>query len=124
MGRVSRPKIADTDGLAAVRAAATGDPARPVLALACRYLLQELGERYPGHAVEVRVPPFGAVQCIPGPRHTRGTPPNVIEMAPTVWIELATGRTGWDQAAAAGLVRASGVRASLEGFVPLVRPGR
>jgi len=72
----------------------------------------------------VRVPPFAAVQCVPGPRHTRGTPPNVIETDPLTWIALATGRTAWTQAVAAGAVQASGPRADLSGYLPLAGYGR
>ncbi len=69
--------------------------------------------------MEVRVPPFGAVQCIPGPRHTRGTPPNVVEMNAATFLALATGRIPWAQALSAGDVHASGQRANLEGLLPL-----
>jgi hypothetical protein len=86
-----------------------------------RYLLQLLAERAPGNTVEVRVPPFGAVQCIPGPRHTRGTPPNVIETDAKTWLALAIGERSWDTALAAGAVQASGSRADLTGLVPVFR---
>ena len=62
------------------------------LALVVRALLAVLAERHPGNAVEVRVPPFGVVQCIEGPRHTRGTPPNVVETSALTWVRLAAGR--------------------------------
>ena len=75
----------------------------------------------PGHSVEVRVPPFAAVQCIAGPRHTRGTPPNVIETDPRTWLELATGRLTWTDAVAAARVTASGARADLSALLPVVR---
>lgn len=111
------------DALAAVTAAtAAGQkPPRPAHATAVRYLLQLLAEKAPGNSVEVRVPPFGAAQVIQGPRHTRGTPPNVVEMDPQTWIELATGALTWGEAASAGRVHASGVRADLSGVLP-VRP--
>ncbi|MCC2028689.1 hypothetical protein KEC56_04000 [Microbacterium sp. YMB-B2] len=104
-----------------VRAAtASGEkPARTVLATAVRYLLQLLDEKAPGNSVEVRVPPFGAVQVVQGPRHTRGTPPNVIETDALTWIALATGEELWADAVAAGRVQASGTRAGLEGLLPL-----
>jgi hypothetical protein len=86
---------------------------------AVRFLLEELAVRAPGRSVEVRVPPYGAVQCVEGPRHTRGTPPNVVEIDPMTWVSLATGRTSWDAAVAEGLVRASGERADLSGHLPL-----
>ena len=84
--------------LEAVRAAdaASARPSRTDHATAVRYLLQLLAEKAPGNSVEVRVPPFGAVQVIEGPRHTRGTPPNVVETDPDTWIALATGARGVD----------------------------
>ena len=89
---------------------------------AVRYTLEELGARAPGRSVEVRVPPFGAVQCIEGPRHTRGTPPNVVESDADTWLRLATGDVAWDDALAGGRLRVSGIRAHLEALLPLVRP--
>nr|WP_218844747.1 sterol carrier family protein [Microbacterium pseudoresistens] len=101
-------------------ARATGDkPARTELATAVRYLLQLLDEKAPGGTVEVRVPPFGAVQVVQGPRHTRGTPPNVVEMDAATWIAVATGIEAWADAAASGRIRASGTRADLDGLLPL-----
>ena len=91
----------------------------PVFVMAVRYLLEELAEVAPGNSVEVRVPPLGATQCIEGPRHTRGTPPNVVEISPKVWFDLALGDLTWDQALAEHKVSASGVRASLAGVLPL-----
>jgi hypothetical protein len=73
--------------------------------------------------VEVRVPPYGAVQCVEGPRHTRGTPPNVVETDASTWLELVTGRQDWDHAESAGAVRASGQRAVLSAHLPLFRGG-
>ena len=107
--------------LAAVRTtAASGEkPTRTVLATAVRYLLQLLDEKAPGSSVEVRVPPFGAVQVVQGPRHTRGTPPNVTEMDAATWIALATGEEAWADAVAAGRVQASGTRADLSDLLPL-----
>ncbi len=95
---------------------------RETLALAVRYLLQCLAEAAPGRSVEVRVPPFGAVQAVEGPRHTRGTPPNVVEMDATTWVALATGSLGWADARAAARVTASGSRADLTAVLPVVRP--
>jgi hypothetical protein len=74
-------------------------PPRPVLAAAVRSSLRTLEHTAPGHAVEVRVPPFAAVQCVEGPRHTRGTPPNVVETDPATWLALALGLLDWDTAA-------------------------
>jgi len=119
---VARARIPDGEGDQAVAAAISGDVDRAVTATAVRYLLQLLGERYPGGAVEVRVPPFGAVQCIGGLKHTRGTPPNVVEMRPEVWLHVATGSRGWTDAMEAGAVQASGSRADLSGRLPIWRP--
>lgn len=86
---------------------------------AVRFTLEELAEVAPGNSVEVRVPPDGAVQAVEGPRHTRGTPPNVVETDPQTWLELATGALTWDDAVAAARVRASGERADLAAWLPL-----
>ena len=96
---------------------------RPVLATAVRYLLEELADRSPGNAVEVRVPPLGVTQCVPGPRHTRGTPPNVVETDPATWLALATGALRWHDAIGAGRVIASGLRTDLSPWLPLVDDG-
>jgi len=95
-------------------------PVRETLRAAVTFLLGALADRAPGKAVEVRVPPYAAVQCIEGPRHTRGTPPNVVETDPVTWITLAAGRATWAQAVAAGKVRASGPRADLSAWLPLL----
>lgn len=92
---------------------------RAVRATAVRFTLEELGARAPGRSVEVRVPPFGAVQCVQGPTHTRGTPPNVVEADAQTWLRLATGGEGWSEALAAGRLRVSGTRAHLDGLLPL-----
>lgn len=92
---------------------------RPVLATAVRYCLEELAHRNPGRSVEVRVPPFGVVQCIQGPRHTRGVPPNVVETDAATWLALATGEVSWAEAVASGAVVASGERADLGDRLPL-----
>jgi|SRR3989440_2416278 len=96
------------------------EPARHELRDAVRALLSELAVRAPGRSVEVRVPPYGAIQCVAGPRHTRGTPPNVVETDPVTWVELATGRLGWEQAQRSGRVVASGVRTDLSAYLPLL----
>ncbi len=93
---------------------------RATLATAVRFLLQELGERAPGRSVEVRVPPFGAVQCIEGTSHRRGTPPAVIEMDAETWILLGAGELLWADALKGGRVQASGERADLSGLLPLM----
>lgn len=73
-------------------------PGRAELAKAVRLSARMLAEEAPGHSVELRVPPFVAVQCIEGPRHTRGTPPNVVEMTPRTWLRIAAGLVGFDEA--------------------------
>ncbi|MFF2496452.1 sterol carrier family protein [Agromyces sp. NPDC058064] len=126
---MARARIGDDIGqaaLATVRAVTAdgGDAAasvdRSTLALAVRYSLQLLAERAPGGTLEVRVPPFAAVQCVEGPKHTRGTPPNVIETDASTWLALATGRLSWADARASGRVHASGQRAELDGLLPVV----
>lgn len=87
------------------------EPSRRDLATAVRVSLRALAQAAPGHAVEVRVPPFAAVQCLAGGVHTRGTPPHVVEADARHWLELATGLMTWDAALATGSVRASGHRA-------------
>ena len=104
--------------LEAWRADPTATP-RATLATAVRFTLEELAQRAPGRSVEVRVPPYGAVQCVEGPRHTRGTPPNVVETDAATWLELVTGRQAWGEAEGAGAVRASGQRAVLSSHLPL-----
>ncbi|WP_395245343.1 sterol carrier family protein [Agromyces sp. MMS24-K17] len=124
MARARIDDLAGRDAVATWTAAqAAGGTAvdRNTLALAVRYTLQVLAEVAPGGTVEVRVPPFGAVQCIEGPRHTRGTPPNVIETDAPTWLGLATGSTTWEDARAAGKVHASGQRADLGNWLPIVR---
>lgn len=96
------------------------EPPRSALRAAVRYLLFTLEGAAPGRSVEVRVPPVAAVQCVPGPRHTRGTPPNVVETDPVTWFRLATGRLAWEEAVKSGSVRASGARADLSAYLPLV----
>ncbi len=112
-------KISTAEGRDALDAVSAGEPSRSELATAVRYLLQLLAEKAPGNSVEVRVPPFGAVQAVEGPRHTRGTPPNVIEMDAATWIAVATGRSSWADAVDTGAIRASGTRADLVGLLPL-----
>ena len=92
---------------------------RETVATAVRYTLEELAVRHPGRSVEVRVPPFGAVQCIEGPSHKRGTPPNVLETDARTWLSLATGVLHWSRALDSGAVRASGQRADLSAQLPL-----
>jgi uncharacterized protein (TIGR03083 family) len=93
---------------------------RQALAACTRLLADALAVKAPGASTEVRVPPYAVVQCIEGPRHTRGTPPNVVETDPLTWIRLATGRTEWHAALADAKVGASGERADLSGLLPLM----
>ena len=95
------------------------DPRGPD-SVAARYLLYTLAARHPGRVLEVRIPPVAAVQCLPGPVHTRGTPPNVVETDPVTWIRLASGRLHWAAAVRSGAVHASGPRADLEAYLPLL----
>ncbi len=101
-------------------AADASDPDATATATAVRFLLQELGDRAPGRSVEVRVPPFGAAQCMEGTSHRRGTPPAVIETDARTWISLCLGTVTWADAVAQGRVQASGERADLSLVVPLV----
>ena len=120
----ARRRISPTDGKAALAVClALGEGApRAVVATAVRYLLEELAARHPGRSVEVRVPPFGAVQCIEGPVHRRGTPPNTIETDAATWLALATGSLTWEAAVDSGDVRHSGIRADLRAFLPVAPP--
>lgn len=109
--------LADALVEAVLRAYDSGEPTRGAARLAVKLLLDRLVGEAPGRSVEVRVPPYAAVQCVAGPRHTRGTPPNVVETDPRTWILLATGRVQWS--AAVERVRASGSRADLSAYLPL-----
>jgi len=91
----------------------------PKILEAVKESLALLTERAPGRAIEVRIPPYAAVQCGDGPTHTRGTPPNVIEMNAETWLALASGERSWADAMSAGLINASGVRADLTELLPL-----
>jgi uncharacterized protein (TIGR03083 family) len=93
---------------------------RQALATATRLLADALAARAPGGSTEVRIPPYAVVQCVEGPRHTRGTPPNVVETDPLTWLRLATGRLAWADALEAAKVSASGERADLSGLLPLM----
>lgn len=95
------------------------EPDRADLRLLTKHFLAVLESRAPGRSVEVRVPPYAAVQVIPGVRHTRGTPPAVVEMDAATWIALATGSLSWADAETSGRVRASGERADLTPHLPL-----
>lgn len=92
---------------------------RVALRVAVAELAHRLAERAPGRSVELRVPPYAAVQAVEGPRHTRGTPPNVVETDPLTWLRLATGRLSWADAVHSGRLTASGERADLSSYLPL-----
>ncbi|MEY3859292.1 MAG: hypothetical protein RL568_722 [Actinomycetota bacterium] len=91
----------------------------PIVLEQVKTTLNALTVKAPGRAIEVRVPPYAAVQCGEGPTHTRGTPPNTIEMDAQTWLALASGELSWDQAVDSGAVLASGLRADLAQFLPL-----
>ncbi|WP_046471786.1 sterol carrier family protein [Allosalinactinospora lopnorensis] len=116
-----RPAAVLTECAAAVLRAREqgGTPERSAVRAVVRGSLIELAERVPGHSVEVRVPPFGAVQVVEGPRHTRGTPPGVVQTDPLTWIALAAGRESWEHAVADGIVSATGERTDLSPHLPL-----
>ena len=127
---LGRPEWAGPVSVEALEAACVGsvldaidlgqNPERDAARLAVVYLLGLLERKAPGRAVEVRIPPFAAIQCVEGPRHTRGTPPNVVETDAVTWVLLATGRLAWaDAVADAGRVRASGPRADISGYLPV-----
>lgn len=93
------------------------DPAD--LRMLTKHFLALLVARAPGGAVEVRVPPYAVVQCLGGTRHTRGTPPAVVEMDAPTWVALASGRLTWVDAVAGSSVSASGERSDLGTLLPL-----
>jgi len=118
-------RIKPLDGIAAVRAV-LADPAKrlvsdPEFKVAVRYLLEELSVLRPGRSVEVRVPPLGAVQCVEGLTHRRGTPPNTVELAPLDWFALAVGENSWEELGAQGKIRASGTRSDISDALPIWR---
>ncbi|MFC4335126.1 sterol carrier family protein [Salininema proteolyticum] len=109
-----------TDPTELVMAAAETPGDRTLAKDAVRAALKILAAKAPGHSVEVRVPPYGAVQAVEGPRHRRGTPPNVIEATPEAFLALATGKITFSDAVASGSVQASGPRADLTDHLPLI----
>src|SRR4029077_8841992 len=117
-----RPDPRGPDRVAAVLRALDGggSPEPEDQRAAARYLLYTLAARHPGRVLEVRIPPVAAVQCLPGPVHTRGTPPNVVETGPLTLIRLPAGRLDWTDAVRSGAVHASGPRADLAAYLPLV----
>jgi hypothetical protein len=118
--RPADPEVV-ADALARV---AAGEPARADLRVLTKHFLALLEERAPGRSVEVRVPPYAAVQVVEGVRHTRGTPPAVVETDAATWIGLATGELAWSAALEAGRVAASGERTDLSPYLPLDAPDR
>ena len=122
---MSRRQIADEEGTRAVSAwrADPGAFTAEDEALAVRYLLQLLRSRVPGKAVELRVPPYAAVQIVEGTSHTRGTPPAVVEIEATAWLELCSGVRSWDELVNLGRVNASGERSYLAALFPLPELG-
>lgn len=109
-----------TASYAEVRDALAASPRTPdQTRLLVKHFLAVLAERSPGASVEVRVPPYAAAQVIPGVRHTRGTPPAVVETDPETWIALATGELSWRDAVETARVSASGERTDLAPYLPL-----
>jgi hypothetical protein len=112
----ARLRPADADEVAAALARERGPEERRLLV---KHYLAVLTVRAPGRSVEIRVPPYAAAQAIPGVRHTRGTPPAVVELDADTWIALATGELSWEAAMRDGRVLASGERADLAPYLPL-----
>ena len=118
-------RIKPLDGIAAVRAV-LADSSKRVnsdedFKAAVRYLLEELSFLRPGRSVEVRVPPLGAVQCVEGLTHRRGTPPNTVELNSTDWFALAVGEVTLDELATSGRVPLSGTRSDISDVFPIWR---
>ncbi len=119
---MARRRISHQDGISAIeRYLVSADESD--LTTSVRYLLEELAEVAPGNSLEVRVSPYGATQCIEGPRHSRGTPSNVVEIEPEMWVNLALGKVSWAEAVSQGKVAASGTRADLSEVLPLTIKG-
>lgn len=118
-------RIKPIDGIAAVRAVLSDSSKRvnsdEDFKTAVRYLLEELSFLRPGRSVEVRVPPLGAVQCIEGLAHKRGTPPNTVELNASDWFALAIGEATWDSLVASGRILASGTRSDISEVFPIWR---
>ncbi len=118
-------RIKPLDGIAAVRAVLADSSKRETsnedFKMAVRYLLEELSFLRPGRSVEVRVPPLGAVQCVEGLTHRRGTPPNTIELNSADWFALAVGEVTWDSLVASGRILVSGTRADISEALPIWR---
>lgn len=117
-----RKPVTQNEFIEAIRRVNVGDLTAVEVRDAVRTTLRWLSQMHPGHTVEIRVPPHAAVQAIEGPRHTRGTPPNVVETDPATWLLLVTGDLAWAQALLEGKARASGLRADLSPVLPMVQP--
>ena len=117
-----RPPVDALIALVAAGIQAGVVPDRAALRGAVRVLAERFAALHPGRSVELRIPPFAAVQCVAGPRHTRGTPPNVVETDPATFIGLACGFVAWAEAVASGRVRASGERSELASYLPVHLP--
>jgi len=113
------PRLQPQDPAQVADAIARDERSKADLRLLTKHFLAVLSQRAPGRSVEVRVPPYAAAQVVAGVRHTRGTPPAVIELDATTWVALATGESTWQQAVDEGRVRASGERADLSPYLPL-----
>jgi hypothetical protein len=118
-----RQRPVDPAALAAAwQARSDGTAQRAEIKLLVKETLGLLERRAPGHSVEVRVPPYGAVQAVEGGRHTRGTPRAVVETDAATWLAIAVGELSWREALDAGVLRASGERTDLTAYLPLVAP--
>ncbi|MEO7126179.1 MAG: sterol carrier family protein [Nakamurella sp.] len=114
-----RRLVTDDDLRAAMAVAASADPDPAQIPEAVRTTARAIAQQNPGKTVEIRIPPYIAVQAFDGLRHTRGTPPNTIEMSADTWLGLVSGRLVWSAEVAAGTVRASGTRANISQVLPL-----
>jgi hypothetical protein len=116
----ARLRTADPAAVSAALAkVADGSAGKEDVRLLTKHYLAALEAKAPGRSVEVRVPPYAAVQCIEGVRHTRGTPPAVVETDAETWIALATGELTWTDAVSSARVSASGERTDLTPYLPL-----
>ncbi|MBM7783988.1 sterol carrier family protein [Tenggerimyces flavus] len=123
MPRRYQPAPAADVAAALSRVLASGAAApRDDLKLLSRHFAAVLLARAPGRSVELRVPPYAAIQCVPGPRHTRGTPPGVVETDPLTFVLLASGQLTWDDARSSARLIASGERTDLSAYLPLTEP--
>lgn len=119
---MARLSVTPAEAAEAIAAAGAGELDDAATRRAVRATLAWVARSNPGRSVEIRVPPYAAVQAVQGPGHTRGTPPNVVETDGPTWLALVAGRLEWDAAVSAGRVKASGTRADLSGLLPLRPP--